>query len=78
MKSLPLKRSFAQSNDTDNRLISLSCLQAKLVKQEQQAIDSQYEKKRKGAEVSQKMYVVFSMLTTMWVKLKSFPALIPP
>ena len=32
-------------------------LQAKLVKQEQQAIDAQYEKKRKGAEVSQKMYV---------------------
>lgn len=32
-------------------------MQAKLVKQEQQAIDSLYEKKRKGAEVSQKMYV---------------------
>jgi hypothetical protein len=29
---------------------------AKLVKQEQQAIDAQYEKKRKGAEVAQKMY----------------------
>lgn len=29
--------------------------QAKLVKQEQQAIDAQYEKKRKGAEVAQKM-----------------------
>ncbi|KAG6918103.1 hypothetical protein DXG01_016556 [Tephrocybe rancida] len=28
---------------------------AKLVKQEQQAIDSQYEKKRKGAEVAQKI-----------------------
>ncbi|KAF7303752.1 Vacuolar ATP synthase subunit E [Mycena indigotica] len=28
---------------------------AKLVKQEQQAIDAQYEKKRKGAEVSQKI-----------------------
>ena len=31
--------------------------QAKLVKQEQLAIDAQYEKKRKGAEVAQKMYV---------------------
>ena len=31
--------------------------QAKLVKQEQQAIDAQYEKKRKGAEVAQKMCV---------------------
>ena len=30
---------------------------AKLVKQEQQAIDAQYEKKRKGAEVAQKMCV---------------------
>lgn len=30
--------------------------QAKLVKQEQQAIDAQYEKKRKGAETAQKMY----------------------
>jgi V-type H+-transporting ATPase subunit E len=29
---------------------------AKLVKQEQQAIDAQFEKKRKGAEVAQKMY----------------------
>ena len=27
------------------------------MKQEQQAIDAQYEKKRKGAEVAQKMYV---------------------
>ena len=35
-----------------------SCHQAKLVKQEQQAIDAQYEKKRKGAEVAQKMYVM--------------------
>jgi V-type H+-transporting ATPase subunit E len=33
----------------------ISSIQAKLVKQEQQAIDSLYEKKRKGAEVSQKM-----------------------
>ncbi len=33
-------------------------LQAKLVKQEQQNIDAQFEKKRKGAEVAQKMYVV--------------------
>ncbi len=32
-------------------------MQAKLVKQEQQAIDALYEKKLKGAEVSQKMYV---------------------
>lgn len=31
--------------------------QAKLVKQEQQAIDAQFEKKRKNAEVAQKMYV---------------------
>ena len=31
-------------------------VQAKLVKHEQQAIDAQYEKKRKGAEVAQKMY----------------------
>jgi V-type H+-transporting ATPase subunit E len=29
--------------------------QAKLVKHEQQAIDAQYEKKRKGAETAQKM-----------------------
>jgi V-type H+-transporting ATPase subunit E len=29
--------------------------QAKLVKQEQQAIDAQFEKKRKGAETAQKM-----------------------
>lgn len=36
--------------------------QAKLVKQEQQAIDAQYEKKRKGAEVSQKMSVFVSAL----------------
>jgi len=27
------------------------------VKQEQQAIDAQFEKKRKGAETAQKMYV---------------------
>jgi V-type H+-transporting ATPase subunit E len=33
--------------------------QAKLVKQEQHAIDMQYEKKRKGAEVAQKMSVVY-------------------
>jgi hypothetical protein len=35
-----------------------ACLsrKAKLVKQEQQAIDAQFEKKRKGAEVAQKMY----------------------
>jgi hypothetical protein len=37
-------------------------LQARLVKQEQQAIDAQYEKKRKGAEVAQKMYVVIAFL----------------
>ena len=36
--------------------------QAKLVKQEQQAIDALYEKKRKGAEVSQKMYVLLQHL----------------
>lgn len=30
---------------------------AKLVKHEQQTIDAQYEKKRKGAEVAQKMSV---------------------
>ncbi|KAI0247409.1 hypothetical protein BJV78DRAFT_1339426 [Lactifluus subvellereus] len=30
---------------------------AKLVKQEQQAIDAQFEKKRKGAETAQKMCV---------------------
>lgn len=28
------------------------------MKQEQQAIDAQYEKKRKGAEVAQKMYTL--------------------
>ncbi|KAG1810653.1 uncharacterized protein BJ212DRAFT_1377940 [Suillus subaureus] len=33
---------------------------AKLVKQEQQAIDAQFEKKRKGAEVAQKMYSAHS------------------
>jgi V-type H+-transporting ATPase subunit E len=32
-------------------------LQAKLVKQEQQAIDAQFEKKCKGAETAQKMCV---------------------
>jgi V-type H+-transporting ATPase subunit E len=32
-------------------------LQARLVKQEQQAIDAQFEKKRKGAETAQKMCV---------------------
>ena len=31
------------------------------MKQEQQAIDAQYEKKRKGAEVAQKMYMFPSM-----------------
>lgn len=51
--------------------------QAKLVKQEQQAIDAQYEKKRKGAEVAQKMYVL-TMLTPLRSKLKSCPAPIPP
>jgi len=30
------------------------------VKQEQQAIDAQFEKKRKGAEVAQKMYSTHS------------------
>lgn len=39
-------------------LIPMGLIQAKLVKQEQQAIDAQYEKKRKGAETSQKMFVV--------------------
>jgi V-type H+-transporting ATPase subunit E len=34
-------------------------LQARLVKQEQQAIDAQFEKKRKGAETAQKMCVSF-------------------
>jgi hypothetical protein len=34
--------------------------QAKLVKQEQQAIDAQFEKKRKGAETAQKMCVYLS------------------
>ena len=33
-------------------------MQAKLVKQEQQNIDGQFEKKKKSAEVAQKMYVV--------------------
>jgi V-type H+-transporting ATPase subunit E len=32
------------------------------VKQEQQAIDAQFEKKRKGAETAQKMWVFFSSL----------------
>jgi hypothetical protein len=36
--------------------------QAKLVKQEQQAIDAQHEKKRKGAEVAQKMSVVYVVM----------------
>jgi hypothetical protein len=31
------------------------------VKQEQQAIDAQYEKKLKGAEVAQKMYIFLSV-----------------
>lgn len=35
-------------------------IQAKLVKQEQQAIDAQFEKKRKNAEVAQKMHVAQS------------------
>lgn len=51
--------------------------QAKLVKQEQQAIDAQYEKKRKGAEVSQKMYVLI-VLTPMKAESRSFPAPTPP
>ena len=41
----------------DKRGSYICTLQAKLVKQEQQAIDAQHEKKRKGSEVSQKMYV---------------------
>ena len=45
--------------------------QAKLVKQEQQAIDAQYEKKRKGAEVAQKMYVSFRSLLTSLTSLPS-------
>jgi hypothetical protein len=47
------------------------------VKQEQLAIDAQHEKKRKGAEVAQKMYV-FTLSTPMSLKLKSFSVLIPP
>jgi V-type H+-transporting ATPase subunit E len=39
----------------------MSLRQAKLVKQEQQAIDAQYEKKLKGAEVAQKMYIFLSV-----------------
>lgn len=35
----------------------LSFWQAKLVKQEQQSIDAQFEKKHKGAETAQKMCV---------------------
>ena len=46
-------------------------VQAKLVKQEQQAIDAQYEKKRKGAEVAQKMYVSFRPLLTSLTSLPS-------
>lgn len=38
-------------------LANLHLPKAKLVKQEQQAIDAQYEKKRKGSEVAQKMSV---------------------
>ena len=38
---------------------------AKLVKQEQKTIDAQYEKKRKGAEVAQKMYVHLSTLVLL-------------
>ena len=34
-----------------------TAVQARLVKQAQQNIDVQFEKKRKGAEVAQKMYV---------------------
>ena len=51
--------------------------QAKLVKQEQLAIDAQYEKKRKGAEVAQKMYV-FATPTPMRLKFKRISAHIPP
>jgi V-type H+-transporting ATPase subunit E len=42
--------------------VPISSSQAKLVKQEQHAIDAQYEKKRKGAEVAQKM----SVATLSW------------
>ncbi|TFY65979.1 hypothetical protein EVG20_g5114 [Dentipellis fragilis] len=35
--------------------VAAAILQARLVKQEQQAIDAQYEKKRKGAETAQKI-----------------------
>ncbi|KAF9020647.1 ATPase V1/A1 complex subunit E [Hymenopellis radicata] len=38
---------------------------AKLVKQEQQAIDAQYDKKRKGAEVAQKMKVPIYAQSTL-------------
>ena len=58
-------------------LLFRSGSQAKLVKQEQLAIDAQHEKKRKGAEVAQKMYV-FTLSAPMPLKLKSFSALIPP
>ena len=54
-----------------------SASQAKLVKQEQLAIDAQYEKRRKGAEVAQKMYVLAAP-TPMWQRSESFSALIPP
>jgi hypothetical protein len=39
--------------------------QAKLVKQEQQAIDAQYEKKTKGALTAQKMYVATTTVETI-------------
>lgn len=61
MKNLPLRRfvhnlttihlavEFIHSSSLDN--------QAKLVKAAQQHVDAQYEKKRKQAEVAQKMYI---------------------
>ena len=52
MKNLLSKR--LQTYNTPS-VSANSSLQAKLVKQEQQAIDAQYEKKLKGAEVAQKM-----------------------
>lgn len=44
------------------------------MKQEQQAIDAQFEKKRKGAEVAQKMYGARLMLAKGVLTAPFYPA----
>ena len=53
----------------------MAVIEAKLVKQEQQAIDAQYEKKRKGAEVAKKMCVLH--LSSLSRDTYPYPPLLP-